>query len=830
MSYAAPSHRVLLLTLTCASVGAFAHEVPDGGLAAADADAGPISHVVVPPRIRTAVEARYPPPALAARREAHVHLELQVDAQGHVVDARVLESGGEDFDAAALEAVHDYEFFPATEDGVPVRAFVTYTYAFHVPATEPGADGGAGAPLSTVIAAPRPLSASSAFSVRDRDFALRPIGSVQDILRITPGLVLVQHSGGGKANQYFLRGFDADHGSDVALSIDGVPINLVSHAHGQGYADTGFIIPEVVERVEISKGPSFAAQGDFATAGAINLVSRERFEHSSFGVGFGGSPGLGQPSLRALAVASPVLEGVSATFAAELGQTNGPFEHPNRWNTYRLFNRVTVPLSATSSVSLVHLGAGSDWSGSGQLPSRAVERGLVTRFGALDPSEGGATSRHQLQLAYRLRPDPRSELKAMAYVVTSTFNLFSNFTGFLEDDLDGDGLEQVDRRTFFGAKLSYRNVQVLGPVRFETTIGADLRVDAIQNQLWHETARVRLGGARRDSAIEQGLAGLFVSEEVTPFSWLRLNVAGRGDLLAYAVAQRVTGPDAPGSGVGSSFQLSPKANLVVTPLHREQVQWDLYVNWGHGFHSNDVRGAFADPKVTPLTRARGEEVGTRARLWQRWDVAATLWMLDLDAETVWNGDDGTTAVGGATNRSGAELETRLELTPWLALDADVTFTRSQFSKDGSNGGGLALAPKATWAGGVSARHELGPGIARAGVRFFGIGDRPATDDGVLIAPGFTQFDLHVGYRHRRFDLAVDVENLFNGAFRSAQFATVSRLANEPAIGAPVPAGFSCGSNARLAAGPGAPFAGCEDVAFTPAYPLSVRATATVFFD
>lgn len=818
----------LMVLIGLRSVPGLAHEITDGGEDVDDA--GFVSHVMVPPRVLSAAEATYPARALAERRDGHVHLELQVDATGQVADVRVLESGGEEFDGPAMDAVRRYVFAPATEDGIPVRSFVTYTYTFRLPELSTQPDGGAAPAMTTVVTAPRPLSASSSFSVRDRDFALRPIGSVQDILRVTPGLVMVQHSGGGKANQYFIRGFDADHGTDLALSIDGVPINLVSHGHGQGYADTHFIIPEVIERVELTKGPTFANQGDFATGGAINLVTRERFEHSSVGVGFGGSPGAGRPSLRLLAIASPKLEGMSATMAAELGQANGPFENPNTWNSYKLFNRLSFQLGAGSTLAVTHLGYGGDWKGSGQIASRAVDQGLISRFGSLDPSEGGASTRHQLQLAYRLHPDSKSELRAMAYVGVYRFNLFSNFTGYLDDAVNGDEIEQVDRRTFFGAKVSYRVVHELAGIRFDTTMGVDARNDDIKNQLWHTTQRARLGGATRDNAISETLAGLFVNEEVTPLPWLRLNLGGRADLLSYAVDNVLGGS---GSGVGSSYQLSPKVNLVVTPFQQPDLQCDVYVNWGQGFHTNDVRGAFAMPRITPITRAIGEEVGTRARLWNRWDLAATAWMLDLDHETVWNGDDGTTAVSGATNRFGVEVESRFEFTPWLAADVDATFTHSQFSTDGSNGGGLALAPRQTWSGGLSARHELGPGVARAGLRFFGIGDRPATDDGVLTAPGFTQFDLHVGYRHRRFDVALDVENLFNGVFRSAQFATVSRLAGEPAIGSPVPEGFSCGRNARLAPGPDGSrvnFNGCEDVAYTPGSPFSVRLMATVFLD
>jgi outer membrane receptor protein involved in Fe transport len=681
----------------------------------------------------------------------------------------------------------------------------------------------------------RPISAASSLSVRDRDFELRPIGSVQDVLRVTPGLVLVQHSGGGKANQYFLRGFDADHGTDLALSIDGIPINMVSHAHGQGFSDTNFIIPEVVERVEITKGPYFASQGDFATAGAVNMVSRDDFEHSSVSLGLGGSPGHGGLAYRGLFIASPKFDAVKATFAAEVGRAEGPFDQREGWDKYKLYNKLSIALSPDSTLTLTEMSYGSNWQGSGQIPARAVDQGLISRFGSIDPSEGGNTARHQLYLQYKLRPTETSELKALAYLGAYRFNLFSNFTGFLRNPDNGDAIEQVDRRTFYGGKLSYRVVHTFDGWRFDTSFGGDTRTDDISAQLWNTAQRDRLEAINNNS-VDQTFVGAFINEEITPAPWLRLSVGGRADLLSFAVDDKRTGGDgaAPQSGVGSAHLLSPKASLITSPLRTEQADLDLYVNYGHGFHSNDVRGAFADPAVTPLARAIGAEVGTRARLFNRWDVAAALWQLNLDNETVWIGDAGTTEVGDATRRRGVEVETRYEFTPWLAADLDVTFTQSRFADSAPNGGGLALAPKQTWAGGLSARYPLGPGVARAGLRFYGIGDRPATDDGEIVAPGFTQFDLHVGYRHRIFDISLDVENLLNGKFRSAQFATTGRLTNEPAIGARVPSGFSCGDNARLAASPdGSPagtFNGCEDIHYTPAYPLTARVLATVYMD
>jgi outer membrane receptor protein involved in Fe transport len=729
---------------------------------------------------------------------------------------------------------------------------VQFTYEFHLPPPPPAAAAlppaasppPAGAPVqagpdqTTLVIGSKPISAASSFTVQDRVFQLRPIASVQDILRVTPGLVMVQHAGGGKASQYFLRGFDADHGTDLLLMIDGVPINLPSHAHGQGFADTNFIIPEVVERVQITKGPYFPGNGDFDTAGAVNMVSRDAFEHSSFGAGPVVSPGQGAAGYRALAIASPRLTDlpVKATFAADVERTNGPFENPEDWDRYKLFNKLSYDLSPVSSLSLTEMSYAGNWYGSGQLPARAVEEGLVSRFGSIDPDEGGSTARHQIALAYKLHPTETSELRALLYAATYRFNLFSNFTLYLRDPDDGDEIEQIDRRVFYGGKLSYRVLHQLGPALFDTTIGADARSDDIHEELWDTLHRRQITAVRSNDVHESFMAAYF-NEEISPRPWLRADVGGRADLLSFAVDDRLpaAGPGAPASGVGAATQLSPKASLIVSPLDRPRAQLDLYLNYGQGFHSNDVRGVFAQPAVTPLARATGEEVGARARLYERWDLAAALWQLDLASETIWNGDDGTTAVSDPTRRRGIELETRYDVTPWLAADLELTFTRSQFTTDRENGGGLALAPKSTWAGGLAGRHALGPGQLRGGLRFYGIGDRPATDDGALVAPGFTQFDLHLGYRHRWFDVSFDVENLLDGDYRAAQFATVSRLRTEPAIGAPVPAGFSCGSSGRLAPAPDGSLAsgrfyGCEDINYTPAYPLTVRLMATLYLD
>ena len=460
---------VLLRPLMRSSLVALAVLLAAGAAAAEDggieSDAG-APDVVIAPSIERRVDAAYPAEALRDRVEGTVGLELDVDVSGHVTNARVTTAAGHGFDESATAAVKQFVFKPATRAGAPIPATIDFSYEFHLPApveppkkVEPPPVVQNGDDQATTVLAQRPISAASSFSVRDRDFQLRPIGSVQDILRVTPGLVMVQHSGGGKANQYFLRGFDADHGTDIAFSIDGVPINMPSHAHGQGFSDTNFIIPEVVERVEITKGPYFPSQGDFATAGAVNLVSRDAFEQSSVGIGFGGSPGFGAPSYRMLLIASPKFsnENIKATFAADIGRSNGPFDNPENWDRYKLFNKLTYAITPTQSISLTEMSYSGNWHGSGQIPERAVP--IVGRYGSIDPDEGGDSARHQIALQYKLRPNDKSELKALAYVGTYRFNLFSNFTLFERDPQNGDEIEQVDSRTFYGGKASYRTVE-----------------------------------------------------------------------------------------------------------------------------------------------------------------------------------------------------------------------------------------------------------------------------------------------------------------------------------------------------------------------------------
>jgi outer membrane receptor protein involved in Fe transport len=663
--------------------------------------------------------------------------------------------------------------------------------------------------MRTTVTARRPFTAASSSTVRDQDFLLRPHPRPADILQVVPGFYTVQHAGGGKANQYFLRGFDADHGTDVALLVDGVPVNMVSHGHGQGYADLNWIIPELIERVEVRKGTYFAQDGDFATAGAVNLVTRRNFESSQVTLG-GGSFN----TLRGMFIAAPEVEGWSPVVAGQVYGTNGPFQSPEKLERYSLFTKVTRQLSERSTLSLALTSYGSGWNASGQIPLREVLAGRLDRFATVNPTEGGNSQRHSAYATWRTLTQDDGEVNVLAYAVQYRLNLYSDFTFFSRDPVNGDMIEQNDRRTMLGFNASYRFRREWGGIAFDTTLGTQLRTDNIDNGLSYAVARERLDTVV-DTNIREGSLGLYAQEDITFTPWLRAVLGLRADAFGFDVDDHLEDLAAPGtktSGVEQASRLSPKASLVLSPLPNT----DLYVNYGHGFHSNDARGVVRLPEpVTPLTRARGYEVGARTRLFDRLDLAGSVFRLDLDSELVWVGDEGTTEARGATRRQGLEAEARLKVLPWLFADADATLSRATYVQNAGNGDAVALAPTLILAGGVSARHPSGV-YGRLGVLH--LGDRPATEDRFLVAEGFTRVDVTLGYRSSWYEVNVGVQNLLNTQWREAQFANVSRLPSES----------SCPEGTRPAGEPGA-FEGCEDLHFTPGAPFNLQASASFFF-
>ena len=461
--------------------------------------------------------------------------------------------------------------------------------------------------------------AASRIHVTRRELELRPKRRTAELFEAVPGLFAVQHAGGGKADQWFLRGFDADHGTDVALFVDGVPVNMVSHGHGQGYADVNFLIPELVTELDGYKGPYYAEFGDFATAGAVNLSLAEAFPESHV------EYTLGQYGIhRGLIVASPVLgETWRSVVAGEVAAGDGPFVNPEELRRFNLFGRATHDFGHDSKLSLTWMSYGSTWNGSGQIPARAVcgegEPGspapetygepCIDHFGTVDPSEGGATQRHQASLRYSTS-DRDSELSALLYWIRYRFTLFSNFTFYADDPVRGDAIEQDDDRTTVGTDMRTTRHFHYGKLRLATTLGLQARVDTIENSLWHSAARERLE-PRVHAEITESEIGIFREVDARLTRALRLIAGIRGDRIDVAVddwLEDLTTEGTRSSGAAGKQQLSPKLLAIVSPLP----SLDLFASYGRGFHSNDARGVVqGENPATLITPALGYELGTR---------------------------------------------------------------------------------------------------------------------------------------------------------------------------------------------------------------------------
>lgn len=648
--------------------------------------------------------------------------------------------------------------------------------------------------LEVVVSGKRKPAAASALTVTGGELKLRPRLRPADILEVAPGLLTVQHAGGGKANQYFLRGFDIDHGTDLALSVDGVPVNMVSHGHGQGYADLHFLIPELVSSLDVYKGPYDARFGDFATAGAVNMKLADHFHESqvSFTSGqYGIFRGLG-------IVSREIGDDWRFLVAGEAYSQDGPFDNEEDLSRFNVVLRATHDPTPLSSLTLTWMSYSGRWNASGQLPLREVEAGRLDRFGTLDPFEGGETQRHSGSLRFRAQHD-KGDVNVLIYGIRYNWSLFSNFTFFLNDPESGDMIEQTDDRTIAGLDARTRFHHHLGPVRLETTVGAQARVDAIDNALYHDIARERLS-TTVDAHINQTGLGLYVDERAQLTKWLTLRGGVRLDRADVSVEDRLDNPNIVGdraAGSEGATLVSPKGSVTLSPL-----SWlDLFVNFGRGFHSNDARGAVrsASP-ATLLVPATGYEAGARAQPWKPLTLSAAAYRLDLDSEQVFVGDEGTTEPSDPSTRMGVELAARLYFGRWLFADAAATFNKAVFRPNSGNAGAVALAPTRTITAGAGFRAPFG---TFGSLRVRHIGPRPATEDERITAEGWTIFDARLGHRRGPVELALEAQNLFNSEWREVQFATASRLQNEAA---PV-----------------------EEIHFAPGWPFTFRGTLTAYF-
>jgi outer membrane cobalamin receptor len=620
--------------------------------------------------------------------------------------------------------------------------------------------------------------AATAGVVTAQEIDRRPFQRAGEILETVPGVIVSQHSGEGKANQYYLRGFNLDHGTDIAITVAGAPVNMPTHGHGQGYADANFLIPELASAVQYKKGPYYADEGDFATAGAVN-VNYVNLLDKPLALLQGGSAGFG----RALYAASPEIGGGYLLYAIEAGRNDGPWVRPDDFRKVNGVLRYTRG-GQRDGFSITAMGYGATWDSTDQVPARAVSGQTISRFGLIDASDGGKTSRYSLASEWQ-RNSSSALTQAGAYAIKYRLNLFSNFTYFLDDPINGDQFEQADDRVVYGLHGSHRWLAHWGRVSAENLVGVQARHDDIANVgLYHTRDRIRLDTTRQDRVSETS-GGVYAQSALQWSSWLRTILGVRADRYRFDV-----GSEEPlNSGRADAALLSPKLTMIFGPWCKTE----LYANAGSGFHSNDARGATIriDPvsgeaaeRVTPLVRTRGAEIGIRSTPVPRVHMTAALWGLDIASELLFVGDAGNTEASRPSRRAGVELAAFYNILDWLALDGEYAYSRARF-RDADP---TSAATGDRIPGAIEGVASLGLSIidfhrVSGELRYRYFGPRPLIEDDSVRSDASSLLNARIGYRvtpHLRLDL--DMFNILDANASDIDYYYASRLPGEPAAG------------------------------------------------
>jgi len=617
--------------------------------------------------------------------------------------------------------------------------------------------------------------------ISQEELRLRPLLRTGEVLETVPGMVATQHSGTGKANQYFLRGFNLDHGTDFATTFDRMPLNMRTHGHGQGYTDLNFVIPELVQQIEYKKGPYFAEVGDFSGAGSAHMYSFSNLEHGLL------HAGLGEDQFYRILVMDSVASGSGELlYAVEANRYEGPWRDIDEDLDKLNFVLKHSWKLGDSKLSMMLMGYDNSWNSADQIPRRAVASGLIDELGSLDSSVGGESDRHSLSLNWEAK-----QWQMTAYAIRYDMNLWSNFTYFLDDPLNGDQFEQVDDRWIYGGNFSHRFDGQLANRAMKNTVGIDIRYDEINNvALYRTRERQRIGVVRSD-AVEELSVGLYWQNELRLTDKLRSVFALRYDYYDFEVRSRdgvnTAGIDLTGnSGNANDDLLTGKASLSYT-INRH---WEVYGAAGQGFHSNDARGTTikVDPvsgddisAVDPLVKAKGAELGLRTFWGDRLNASVALWYLDLDSELLFVGDAGNTEPSRESDRQGIEITAYYRFNEIWTLDLEYAYSDAEFSEaepgdpllgdeipgalDTVASVGLSSQFKSGWLGSVRVRH---------------FGKRPLEENGEITSDSSTIVNLRVGYQWQKVKLTMDILNLFDSDDRDIDYFYASQLSGEVA--------------------------------------------------
>ena len=614
-----------------------------------------------------------------------------------------------------------------------------------------------------------PISASQGI-VTDEQLDLRPVLRTGELMEVVPGLIVTQHSGDGKANQYFLRGFNLDHGTDLATSVDGVPVNLPTHAHGQGYTDINFVIPELVESIAYRKGTYYAETGNFSAAGAVDLRYRSRLDAPLL-VAEGGEDNY----YRGVIAASPQMGQGTLLMGLDYSHIDGPWQLPEDFRKLNALLRYSQP-SGSGQLRVTAQGYDGDWRSTDQIPQRAVADGQIDRFGHVDPTDAGSSHRYAISVDWAGAVGD-GDLTTLVYAVDYQLSLFSNFTYFLDRDT-GDQFEQFDDRRLYGGDVAWRDEFAWFSRPAELTLGLQIRHDDIdQVGLYRTVARERFGTIREDAVRQTSYSG-YMSVATRWSDVVRTTIGVRADRFEFDVDANLS----ENSGTARDSIVSPRFALVLGPWAETEFFFDV----GQGFHSNDARGTTisVDPadgvtpanRVDPLVDAVGADLGLRTAIIPNLQLSASLWSLDLDSELVFVGDAGTTEASRASERRGIELAAIWNPLSWLILDADLAWSRARFADADPAGNRIPGAVEHVASLGVAVDH---PGGWFGGLRFRHFGAAPLIEDNSVRSDPTTLVNLEAGSRiGRHWRISAALYNVFDSTDNDITYFYESQLANE----------------------------------------------------
>ncbi|MGZ3999869.1 MAG: TonB-dependent receptor [Mucilaginibacter sp.] len=633
--------------------------------------------------------------------------------------------------------------------------------------------------LREVVIAPS-LGGGAFHTLSTLDLSLRPVNSSQDLMRLVPGLFIAQHMGGGKAEQIFIRGFDADHGTDLNISADGMPVNMVSHIHGQGYADLHFLIPETVKDFDFGKGPYYAAYGDLATAGYLSYTTKDVIDKSMISVEGGQFNTFRVAGVIDLLGAKARQNGENAYIAGEYNYTDGPFKLPEHYKRANLFGKYTRKLDDNNKLSLSASTFSTSWTPSGEIPERAVASGttaiddngspvkiasapaVIDRFGTIDSAQGGKSTR--VNAIAKLNTDLKNNwlMENQLYYTHYTFLLHVNSTFFAADSINGDERQQHEARNMFGYNGKLSKVSYFGSNTLTSTFGLSSRFDRTYGTDYsHVTEQYQFLENITHGDIRQNNTGIYLDETLESGKWL-FNTGTRIDYFSF------------------NYHDTTKTNVVVSPKINVQYtvdnQLQFYLKAGMGFHSNNAIAVIGNNGLQTTPAAYGADLGLTWKPIPHLYVNAALWYLYLQQEFIYT-DDGDIAPGGKTKREGIDLSARYQLTKWLFADLNVNLARPRLADSLEGRGYLALAPTFTSTGGLDFKFANG---INGGLSYRYMHRRPGNNTNTLTADGYYVTDLKINYTQKRYEIGLSIENLLNTKWNEFEAEEVSRLKGEPA--------------------------------------------------